>query len=98
MRDCRAQVLFVDKAFAATGATLAEALPGLKLIYSDDGDVPAGMESYEALLLRNEPIPDAMRVTADIAGIFYTGGTTGRSKGVMLSHGNLMGECAECAR
>jgi long-chain acyl-CoA synthetase len=90
MRDCRAQVLFVDKAFAAVGATLAEALPGLKLIYSDDGDVPAGMESYEALLLRNEPIPDAMRVTADIAGIFYTGGTTGRSKGVMLSHGNLM--------
>ena len=90
MRDCRAQVLFVDKTFAATGASLAKALPGLKLIFADDGDAPAGIVSYEALLLRNEPIPDAMRVSADLAGIFYTGGTTGRSKGVMLSHGNLM--------
>jgi long-chain acyl-CoA synthetase len=90
MRDCRAQVLFVDKTFAATGASLAKALPGLKLVFADDGDAPAGIEGYEALLLRNQPIPDAMRAGADLAGIFYTGGTTGRSKGVMLSHGNLM--------
>ena len=90
MRDCRANVLVVDKAFASTGAELAKALPGLKLVYADDGDVPAGMESYESLVSRSEPMPDAMRTGADLAGIFYTGGTTGRSKGVMLSHGNLM--------
>ncbi len=90
LRDCRADVLVVDKAFASTGAGLAKALPALNLVYADDGDVPAGMESYETLLARSEPIPDAMRTGADLAGIFYTGGTTGRSKGVMLSHGNLM--------
>ena len=90
MRDCRANVLIVDKAFASTGTALAKAIPGLRLVYADDGGVPAGMEDFEALLLRSEPMPDAMRTSADLAGIFYTGGTTGRSKGVMLSHGNLM--------
>ncbi|MGL1553583.1 AMP-binding protein, partial [Vibrio parahaemolyticus] len=45
------------------------------------------MENYETLITRSEPIPDAMRTRDDLAGIFYTGGTTGRSKGVMLSHG-----------
>ena len=43
LRDCRAVVLVVDKAFAAIGAALAKAMPGLTLVYADDGDVPAGM-------------------------------------------------------
>ena len=53
MRDCRAGILFVDKAFAAVAATLAGTIPGLKLIYADDGETPAGMESYEALIARS---------------------------------------------
>jgi long-chain acyl-CoA synthetase len=72
------------------GATLAKAAPGLKLVYADDGETPAGMENYESLIAHSNPIADAMRSRDDLAGIFYTGGTTGRSKGVMLSHGNLM--------
>ena len=90
LRDCRARVLLVDKAFASTGTALAKAIPGLTLIYADDGSLPVGMEAYETLLLRSEMIPDTMRTSTDLAGIFYTGGTTGRAKGVMLSHGNLM--------
>ena len=77
MRDCRAEILFVDKAFAAVGATLAKAIPGLKLVYADDGETPAGMENYEALIAQSQPIADAMRKRDDLAGIFYTGGTTG---------------------
>ena len=90
MRDCRAEVLLVDKAFAPIAVALAKKIDGLTLIYADDGEVPAGMKDYEALLAASDPIPDAMRDGSDLAGIFYTGGTTGRSKGVMLSHTNLM--------
>jgi long-chain acyl-CoA synthetase len=90
LRDCRAGVLVVDKTFSSTGATLAGVIPGLALIYADDGEIPPGMESFEAIIERSQPVPDAMRAGKDLAGIFYTGGTTGRSKGVMLSHDNLM--------
>jgi long-chain acyl-CoA synthetase len=90
LNDCRPKVLLIDNAFMSIGIALAQAIPDLELIYADEGYVPPEAEDYEALLERSEPIPDAMRAGSDLAGIFYTGGTTGRSKGVMLSHGNLM--------
>jgi long-chain acyl-CoA synthetase len=48
-------------------------------------------EAYEALLAGAAPagFPDDLADDA-LAGLFYTGGTTGASKGVMLTHRNLV--------
>jgi len=45
--------------------------------------------AYEGLL-QAQPVPMVHRTPDDIAWLFYTSGTTGRPKGVMLTHRNLM--------
>jgi long-chain acyl-CoA synthetase len=48
-------------------------------------------DDYEHLLNGVDTVPVVGEVVAgDIAALFYTGGTTGRPKGVMLTHGNLV--------
>ncbi|MGW5111375.1 acyl-CoA synthetase [Nocardia sp. NPDC004123] len=91
LADSDSRVLLVDDAFAALVPALRERYDGLAtVIHCGDGATPEGMESYETLIAAAEPIADARRGGDALAGIFYTGGTTGFPKGVMLSHANLM--------
>jgi long-chain acyl-CoA synthetase len=56
-----------------------------------DQDVELGCERVEWDDLLSGPPQPARDLPADtLAAISYTGGTTGRPKGVMLSHGNLL--------
>ncbi|VTU45509.1 Long-chain-fatty-acid--CoA ligase FadD13 (plasmid) [Variovorax sp. SRS16] len=89
LQDADATVLCVDDSFADMAGPLADALPGLaRTVYLGDAQLPDGMLSYEASAAQAEPVADAHRRDDDLYAIFYTGGTTGRPKGVMLSHRN----------
>ena len=78
--DAEAKVVFVDD---GSGDVLKRALPRGQTVVSVDGP---GFH----VLRQSEPMTGAVpRERDDLAWLFYTSGTTGRPKGVMLSHGNL---------
>jgi long-chain acyl-CoA synthetase len=83
--DAGLSALLADDANSVAATAIAQRLPGVRLIR--DG------AEYEALLAgadAGSPVPAAPADPDTLAAISYTGGTTGRPKGVMLSHGNLL--------
>jgi long-chain acyl-CoA synthetase len=85
-----------------TAAELGYALEdsGAKVLFAGAGvDYPEGLvehafdlgDGYEELIAAAVPSAFPDELSADtVAGLFYTGGTTGAAKGVMLTHRNLV--------
>jgi acyl-CoA synthetase (AMP-forming)/AMP-acid ligase II len=74
------------------GAAMVFASPKIATDLAPVTDTPlqvVGSQAYQARLAA-EPVRPPSTDPAELAWLFYTSGTTGRSKGAMLSHRNLM--------
>ncbi|MFN0068675.1 MAG: AMP-binding protein [Limisphaerales bacterium] len=89
LADGDVEVLITEAAMQETLAEVSRLRPGLRLLLIEDlGSLAAATAAETAAA--------PARGRGDLALLLYTSGTTGRPKGAMLTHGNLLANVASC--
>jgi malonyl-CoA/methylmalonyl-CoA synthetase len=94
IEDSGARMIVCDGKVAAALSTIATRLGASLETLNQDGTGTL-MESARVM---PEAFPAVDRSSEDLAALLYTSGTTGRSKGAMLSQGNLLSNAETLAK
>lgn len=90
LNDADVKLMIVDQAHAARVPALLKLAPGVREVLTIDAPAGSDGHDYATLLAARAPVADVRRGGSDLHAIVYTGGTTGRPKGVMTTHANLV--------
>jgi long-chain acyl-CoA synthetase len=91
LNDSETAAIVVDERFAPLLPMLRARCPSIRtFLFAGDGEAPEGTVAFAAGSRDASPLTDIVEPGADdVAGLFYTSGTTGGPKAAMLTHGNL---------
>lgn len=100
LNDANVETLFIHQEFIPMVKEIKENVNSLKrIVLAEASTQDRDYILYESLI--HEQSANTLTIEhvneEDVAGLFYTGGTTGRSKGVMLTHKNLVNNAFHAA-
>lgn len=98
LNDAGVEVLYIHHEFLSMLPEIKQNVKGIRHVILAEDEVNSIIGSHDAILdyeeLLNSQSDKPLSLEGidedDIAGLYYTGGTTGRSKGVMLTHKNIV--------